>query len=95
MVGQAQTLAGGVQLDLPLKSDAGYRTIRWRRRPWRRSPSISPPTPAHDGLVVTTSAGTPVRRSGFNNAWTNAKQRANLDDQSLRSTTCATATPVC
>jgi integrase len=76
---QAQTVRGqGVLLDQPPKSDAGYRTV-----------PLAPDTveviawhlaqhPARAGLVVTSSAGTPVRRSVFNEAWAKAKNRADL-----------------
>jgi integrase len=76
---QAQTLRGGVVLDLPPKSEAGYRTV-----------PLAPTTvdalalhlakyPAQRGLVVTSAPGTPVRRSVFHHAWTAAKDRAGVD----------------
>lgn len=84
VVGQAQTLAGGVQLDLPLKSEAGYRTIPLAPETVEAIALHLATYPARAGLVVTTAAGTPARRSGFNHAWTKAKQRADVADQSLR-----------
>ena len=75
---QAQTLSDGVKVDLLPKSEAGYRTVE-----------IAPETvdavalhlaiyPARRGLVVTTMAGTPVRRSVFHVAWTKAKNKADI-----------------
>jgi integrase len=76
---QAQTLDGGVVLDLPLKSEAAYRTvplapetaevIAWHLKRY----------PARGGLVLTTSPGLPVRRQNFVEAWTKAKIRAGID----------------
>jgi integrase len=81
---QAQTLDEGVALDLPLKSEAAYRTvplapqtadaIKWHLK---RYPALDggPRT----GLVVTSSAGQPVRRQLFLDAWNKAKERAGID----------------
>jgi integrase len=76
---QAQTLRGGVQLDLPPKSDAGHRTI-----------PLAPDTvealalhlkrfPPRHGLVVTTTPGKPVRRNIHYHAWDRAKEAAGID----------------
>jgi integrase len=89
---QAQTVGDGVRLDLPPKSEAGYRTI-----------PLAPDTvdalalhlatyPARKGLVVTSAPGTPVRRSVFSYAWTIAKERAGFATLCV-STTSVTAMP--
>ncbi len=77
---QAQTLGGGVQLDLPPKTDAGYRTIPL-------APETVEAVALHlatypvgpGGLVFTSAAGKPVRRNLFGEAWTKAKERAGVE----------------
>ena len=75
---QAQTLAGGVRLDLPPKSEAGYRTVPL-------APATVELIAAHlaahlsrSGLVVATSSGTPVRRGLFGERWERAKAGAGI-----------------
>jgi integrase len=81
---QAQTLKGGVMLDLPPKSDAGYRTIELAPETVEAIALHLATYPARDGLVVTTSSGRPVARALFNNAWTKAKIRSGVDRTELR-----------
>jgi integrase len=76
---QAQTLRGGVVVDLPPKSDAGYRTVPLAEATVEAIALHLATYPARGGLVVTTSAGAPVRRGTHNNAWTKAKDRGGLD----------------
>jgi integrase len=81
---QAQTVNGKILLDLPPKSDAGYREV-----------PLAPETVdainlhlkthrARGGLVVTTSSGAPVRRGTFNDAWNKAKIKAGIENTALR-----------
>jgi integrase len=75
---QAQTLAGGVQLDLPLKSEAAYRTVPLAPQTAEAIAWHLKRYPPRGGLVVTTSAGVPVRRATFLDAWGKAKLRAGI-----------------
>jgi integrase len=75
---QAQSVRGEVLLDLPPKSDAGYRTvplapatvdvIAWHLKRY----------PSRRGLVITTTPGRPLRRNLFNDMWSKAKERAGV-----------------
>jgi integrase len=75
---QAQTLPGGVRVDLPPKSDAGYRTVPLAPETVDALALHLSTFPARDGLVVTSAPGRPVRRNLFGEAWTTAKQRADI-----------------
>ncbi len=76
---QAQTIPGqGVLLDQPPKSDAGYRTVPLARETVDTVALHLAAYPPRAGLVLTTSAGTPVHRQVFSDAWTKAKQRAGV-----------------
>jgi integrase len=76
---QAQTLGGGVQLDLPLKSEAAYRSVPLAPQTTEAVALHLTAHPVRGGLVVTTSAGTPVRRQVFLDAWGKAKAKAGID----------------
>ena len=77
---QAQTLTGeGVRLDLPPKSDSGYRTIPMAPATVEAVAAHLAAHPSRDGLVVTTAAGMPLRRGTLNASWTKAKRRAGTD----------------
>lgn len=75
---QAQTLAGGVQLGLPLKSESAYRQVPL-------APETVTALAAHlagragRSLVVTTASGKPVRRQNLLTAWGRALTRAGVD----------------
>jgi integrase len=76
---QAQTLAGGVALDLPLKSEAAYRTVPLAPQTTEAVAFHLTRYPARGGLVVTSSAGSPVRRQLLLDAWNKAKAKAGID----------------
>ena len=75
---QAQTLRAGVSLDLPPKSDAGYRTVPLAPETVEVVAAHLAAYPARKGLVVTSSAGAAVRRNNFVARWDNAKERAGV-----------------
>jgi integrase len=81
---QAQTLRGGVALDLPPKSEAAYRTVGLASATVEAIALHLATYPARDGLVITTASGRPVRRSTFNEAWTRAKEEAKVENPALR-----------
>lgn len=82
---QAQTIRGrGVVLDLPPKSEAGYRVVPL-------APETVDALALHlatygspGGLVVTTSGGTAARRQTHDDAWAKAKRKADAANPALR-----------
>jgi integrase len=75
---QAQTLRDGVHLDLPPKTDAGYRTIELATETVDAIALHLATYPARHSLVFTTSSGRPVRRNLLGEAWTKAKDKADI-----------------
>jgi integrase len=75
---QAQTLSSGVKVDLPPKSEAGYRTVELAPETVDAVALHLATYPARRGLVVTSTSGAPVRRNTFNEAWTKAKTLAEI-----------------
>jgi integrase len=75
---QAQTLRGGVEVDLPPKSDAGHRTVPLAPATVEALALHLAKFPPRHGLVVTTTPGRPVRRNIHYHAWDRARQRAGI-----------------
>jgi integrase len=79
VAGQAQSLPGrGVTLDLPPKSDAGYRTVPLAPATVETVALHLARYPARGGLVVTSSSGAPIRRNMLGDAWAKAKDRSGM-----------------
>ena len=96
MARQAQTIPGqGVLLDQPPKSDAGYRTVPLARETVDTVALHPAAYPPRAGLVLTTSAGTPVHRQVFSDAWTHRRSSGPGSARHCASTICAIATPQC
>jgi integrase len=82
---QAQTIDGrGVVLDLPPKSEAGYRRIPLAPETVEAVARHLGAYGSTGGLVVTTASGMPVRRQHFDQMWIKAKARAGMEHRELR-----------
>lgn len=83
VIGQAQTLKGGVELDLSTKSAAGYRRIPLDTS---TADAIVRHLEVHghrSGVVVTTQTGRPVRANHAHDHWVKACDRAGVHNLRL------------